>query len=122
MESMNFQNFDQSQGMPGAQDQNVQGGGNPQQQQQGQPIQSAEGQFQQGGQMGAPGSAGGDGQPGENKTTLWYVILRAYIERTATYATSEMANALTVGWANWSHGLTRTLFAASGSAWASRST
>jgi hypothetical protein len=72
---MSFQNYDsfQGQGQP-TEEGGAPSGASAQQQQQpqmGQPIENSQAQFQ-GGNMGAPGSAGGE-QSGDSKTTLWYV-------------------------------------------------
>src|SRR5947209_1770508 len=72
---MSFQNYDQFQGQQPTVDANAPGdaGAQQQQPQMGQPIESAAGQFQ-GGNMGAPGSAGDQQPGGESKTTLWYAL------------------------------------------------
>ncbi|KAF2493977.1 RNA-binding domain-containing protein [Lophium mytilinum] len=78
---MSFQNYDSFQGQQPTEEGGAPGGAGPQQQQQqpqmGQPIENSQAQFQ-GGNMGAPGSAGGE-QSGDSKTTLCLKAVGEYV-------------------------------------------
>jgi hypothetical protein len=63
---MSFQNYDQFQGQPSGEQPN-QAGSQPDLQQ----MDTSGNGFPPQGNMGPPGSAGGDGQSGTGKTTLW---------------------------------------------------
>lgn len=74
---MSTQNYDSFQGQYPGQDAGAAGGGAPPQQDtamSGQLPENPQGQFQ-GGDGGDPGSAGGQPQGADQKTTLWYVSI-----------------------------------------------
>lgn len=90
---MSFQNYDNFPSQQGGQDAGPGAGGPPQQQDS---QMSGGGGPYEGGNNGQPGSAGGQSQDGESKTTLWMGELEPWMDenfiRTVWYNMGESVN------------------------------